>query len=120
MNLSAPLSINQKKQSNKEKSPKKINETVPAPNPNLEIDTRENRIKGKMFEQEDISAIDLIEPNIDLIESGKPQVSINNTGKATIGGPKLWTSLFQQNRAATHEMALGYIPPTIVDGKIVV
>lgn len=102
LNLCAPLSITQKEQSNKAKSPGKTNGTVTTSNPNLEIGTRDNKNKEKMHEQEEISAIEPIASIIEVIESEKPQETITEVDKATTRGPNPWASLFQQNRTTTH------------------
>lgn len=36
------------------------------------------------------------------------------------GNSTMWTSLFASNRSADNRLKLSYIPPKIIDGKIVV
>lgn len=72
----------------------------------------DNENRGGTQETDNLHKIEKRKPKMDMTVSKIPQVTANEIVKpVTVVGPKPWTSLFQQNRVATHGMTLRYIPP---------
>lgn len=68
-----------------------------------------------------MSKIEKLGTNLGTMGNDIPHVKATEIVEPTvIARPKPWASLFQQNRVATHGMALRYIPLQNVDGHAVI